>query len=324
MLFYKWPANEIKKGAKLIIRAGQKAVFFANGVIEGVFEQAGFYDIASEIIPFLSTLKDVSFENGDTGMRAEVYFVYSKELLLSWGTHQHMKISTPEVPSEIPVGCNGNLIIEIRDYQKLIEKVADVKDTCSLEDISERIMGELNPIVAKVIGSGQQNIGVNALIGLQQNSCKLGKVICTELDRELLNFGMGAANVNILRINYPNEVQQMAQRVAGQSFAGNLGNLSAVQTADSFDSHSSGNNIVAIGAQIAQQRASTTTEAPAQSTAGFSFTACGAASAAPVKFFPECGKPIREIPKPIAGRFCPTCRKTASEDLCPECGTHTM
>lgn len=30
VLFYKWPADEIKKGAKLIIRAGQKAVFFCK------------------------------------------------------------------------------------------------------------------------------------------------------------------------------------------------------------------------------------------------------------------------------------------------------
>ena len=79
MLFFKWPAKEIKRGAKLIIRMGQKAIFYANGVIEGVFEQPGNFDIASEIVPFLSTLKGVFTLRGDTGMRAEVYFINSKE-----------------------------------------------------------------------------------------------------------------------------------------------------------------------------------------------------------------------------------------------------
>ncbi len=109
-------------------------------MIEGVFEQAGSYDIVTDIVPFLSTLKGWFSLRGDTGMRAEVYFINSKQLLLQWGTRQRIMIPTPEVPSGIPVGCNGNLIVTFRDYQTFIEKVAGVKDTYSLSDISERIL----------------------------------------------------------------------------------------------------------------------------------------------------------------------------------------
>lgn len=35
VLFFKWPANELKKGARLVMRQGQKAVFFAGGEVEG-------------------------------------------------------------------------------------------------------------------------------------------------------------------------------------------------------------------------------------------------------------------------------------------------
>ena len=38
VLFYKWPRDEIKKGSHLIIRPGQKAIFYADGVVEGVRE----------------------------------------------------------------------------------------------------------------------------------------------------------------------------------------------------------------------------------------------------------------------------------------------
>ncbi|MDF2613272.1 MAG: hypothetical protein K0S71_1058 [Clostridia bacterium] len=184
-------------------------------------------------------------------MRAEVYFVNSKELLLSWGTRQRIMIPTPEVPSGIPVGCNGNMIVEFRDYQKFIEKVAGVKESYSLEDISERIMGELNPVVAEAILDGQQSIGVNALIGLQQNSRKLGKAIRVELDKELLDFGLGVTDVNVHSINYPAEVQKMAERVAGQSFVGNMGKYAAVQMADGFTIPGAGNDIASMGAQMA-------------------------------------------------------------------------
>ena len=35
IIFWKWTNREIKKGSKLIIRAGQDAIFMYNGKIEG-------------------------------------------------------------------------------------------------------------------------------------------------------------------------------------------------------------------------------------------------------------------------------------------------
>ena len=78
MIFWKWSNREIKKGSKLIIRPGQDAIFLNNGRIEGIFKDDGEYDIESQIIPFLSTLKGFKF-GFNSGMRAEVLFVNTKE-----------------------------------------------------------------------------------------------------------------------------------------------------------------------------------------------------------------------------------------------------
>src|SRR5690554_990290 len=80
MIFYKWSNNEIKKGSRLIIRPGQDAIFMFNGKIEGIFKDEGDYDIESQIIPFLSTLKGFKF-GFNSGMRAEVLFVNTKEFI---------------------------------------------------------------------------------------------------------------------------------------------------------------------------------------------------------------------------------------------------
>ena len=61
IIFWKWTNREIKKGSKLIIRAGQDAIFMYNGKIEGIFKDEGSFDIESQIIPFLSTLKELKF-----------------------------------------------------------------------------------------------------------------------------------------------------------------------------------------------------------------------------------------------------------------------
>ena len=60
-IFWKWTNKEIKKGSRLIIRPGQDAIFLYNGKIEGIFKDEGEFDIESQIIPFLSTLKGFKF-----------------------------------------------------------------------------------------------------------------------------------------------------------------------------------------------------------------------------------------------------------------------
>ena len=78
VIFYKWNNDEIKRGSRLIIRPGQDAIFMYNGRTEGIFREEGNYDIESDIIPFLSTLKGFRF-GFNSGLRAEVLFINTKE-----------------------------------------------------------------------------------------------------------------------------------------------------------------------------------------------------------------------------------------------------
>lgn len=268
----------------------------------------------TEITPFLSSLKGFFQLRGDTGMRAEVYFVNAKELLLTWGTRQRIMIPSPEVPSGIPIGCNGNLVVEFRDYLTFIKKVAGVKSTFSLDDISERIMGVLNPIIAECILAGERQVGVNALIGLQANSRALGRDISAELDKELFDIGLGVSSLNILSINYPKEVQEMAEKVAAQSFVGDVGRYTSIAMADSLGKEGGANAAgtvaqMAMGMQLGQQMA-----------ANMNNTAQPAAPVQPQE------SPQAEAGQPAAAeeRFCPNCRKMVKSNFCPDCGTKTV
>jgi len=266
----------------------------------------------SESGPFRATLEGIVNLRGDTGMRAEVYFINSKELLLQWGTRQRIMIPTPEVPAGIPVGCNGNLIITFRDYQVFIEKIAGIKDTFAIEDVSERILGELNPIVAEAILNGQQCIGVNALLGLQMNSRKLSKQIEEELDKELFDIGLGVADFTIQNFNYPEEVQRMAEKVAGQAFVGDVNRYATIAMADGMEKD--GGNMGAMGAQMAMgmQMASQMAGAMGQQ----------AAPQQPAQ--PAAPAQPQQAAAPSGDRFCPNCRKMVNGKFCPDCGTPTV
>ncbi|MEA4911647.1 MAG: SPFH domain-containing protein, partial [Oscillospiraceae bacterium] len=257
VLFYKWHNDEIKTGSTLVIRAGQNAVFYSGGRVAAVFENAGSFDIDTEIVPVLTDAAAWLQLKKDSGFRAEIYFINTKELTMNWGTRQRIMIPTAEVPSGIPVGMNGNLVVEFRDYQKFIEKVAGVKPTYTLDDIGERIRGELDSIVSDAILNGQTTVGLNALVALQANSRTLGKKMCEELDKEMFDIGLGVRDLNIISVNYPEEVQRMAEKVAGQSFIQDAAKYATVAAADGMENGGGGvaglGAQMAIGAQIAQQ-----------------------------------------------------------------------
>lgn len=296
VLFYKWRNDEIKRGSKLIIRPGQNVVFYDNGHISRVFTEPGSYDISTQIIPFLSDIQGLFELRFDSGLRAEVYFVNAKELLMNWGTRQRIMIPTTEVPSGIPVGMNGNLVIEFRDYLKFIEKIAGVRPTYALSDVSSRVLGELDGIIAECILGEDRSVGLNALVALQASNRALAAQMCEALDKEMFDIGLGVKDLNIISINYPPEAQAMAEKVAAQSFITDEGKYATVAAADGMAEGGGGvaglGAEMAIGAQVAQQI-----------TGG----AAPAAAAAPA-----------------GERFCTKCRKMVNGNFCPDCGTPTV
>ena len=164
IIFWKWTNREIKKGSKLIIRAGQDAIFMYNGKIEGIFKDEGSFDIESQIIPFLSTLKGFKF-GFNSGVRAEVLFVNTKEFTEKWGTKNPILIPTQALPGGMPIRAFGNFSFSVSDYITLIDKVAGVKQMYTVADVKERISAVLDQLLMKWIskeGKDMFNLQANA------------------------------------------------------------------------------------------------------------------------------------------------------------------
>ena len=134
ILFWKWSNKEIKKGSKLIVRPGQDAIFLYNGRVEGIFEDEGSYDIESEIIPFLSTLKGFKF-GFNSGLRAEVLFINTKEHLVKWGTKNAINLPAPGLPGGMPIRAFGTFSCKIADHMVLSDKLAGIKQMYTVEDV---------------------------------------------------------------------------------------------------------------------------------------------------------------------------------------------
>lgn len=230
MIFYKWHNREIKKGSRLIIRPGQDAIFLNNGRLEGIFQDDGDYDIESQIIPFLSTLKGFKF-GFNSGMRAEVLFVNTKELTIKWGTRNPINIPTPALPGGMPIRANGTYTIKVDDYVKLIDNIAGVKDSYCVDDIKLRISSVIDQLLMKWITKEGKD-----MFNLQANAFDISQGIATDLDQQIANTGIRVTGFNIMSFNYPEEIQAMITKNASHSMIGDLNRYQQVSMTDAMAS----------------------------------------------------------------------------------------
>lgn len=304
MIFWKWSNREIKRGSKLIIRPGQDAIFLNSGRIEGIFKDDGDYDIESQIIPFLSTLKGFKF-GFNSGMRAEVLFVNTKEFQVRWGTRGPINLPHPQMPGGLPVRANGTFSFKVSDYVALIDNIAGVKSSYCVEDVKERITAILDQLLMKwIVQEGKD------MFHLMANSFEISKGIKADLDMELVSTGMTITSFQIGNINYPESVQKMIDKVASQGMVGDVNRYQQISMTDAMaNGNLKGGGMASdmtgmmMGMQMAGQMMNQMNSQMNQSNPGMPNGGNASAQNAGAKpnFCPNCGT------KTNGGNFCPNC-----------------
>lgn len=301
VIFWKWTNREIKKDSKLIIKPGQDAIFLYNGAVEGIFTEPGNYTIDSQIIPFLSTLKGFKF-GFNSGLRAEVLFVNTKEFTCNWGTSSPIRLQAPGLPGGLPVRSNGKFSFKIDDYNVLIEKVAGIKQQFTVDDIRDRIRGILDGLLMKWI----TKVGGD-VFNLMANSVDIAKGIKEDLDMELLGIGLTITDFRISEFTYPENIQKRADQAAEYSMIGDMNRFQQVNMVDSMArggrTGTAGSNATdmanaMVGMQMGMAMAGQMAGAMNQMNNAATQTA--GTGTAP-KFCPNCGQPTN------GAKFCGNC-----------------
>ncbi len=312
-LFWKWQNDEIKKGSVLFIRPGQDAIFLYNGKCEGIFEDEGKYDIESQIIPFLSTLKGFKF-GFNSGLRSEVLFINTLEQTVKWGTKNAISIRIPELaadlPGGVPIRAFGTFNCAIADRDKLIDKLAGIHNVYSIEDVKEVIISSLDQLLMSWISKEGKD-----MFNLQADARNIAEGIKGDLDAEMAPYGISITKFNIESFNYPEEIKKMQEKAAAQAMIGNTDKYSKIAMADSFGKGGSGvaSDMVQMqmGMMMGQQMAQQMNMGYGQPQMGY-------------------GQPMMQQPQmqqmgqaaPVAGaKFCPNCgTATNGAKFCPNCG----
>lgn len=302
VLFYKFQNQEIKKGSKLIIRPGQDAIFLYNGRVEGIFQEDGEYDIESDIIPFLTTLKSFKFAF-NSPLKAEVLFINTKEIMVKWGTKNAINLPAPGLPGGMPIRAFGTFNCRVAAHDVVIDKLAGIRQTYTVGDVKERIVASLDQLLMSWIGKEGHD-----MFNLQMDAGNIAKGIEGELDADMRTIGIGISGFTIESFSYPEEIRKMQEKAAAQSMVGDMNKYTQMAAADSLGKGGGGGTGMAsdmvglqmgmaIGQQMVNQmnlngQANAASQAQGQP--------AGAGGQGP-KFCPNCGTPT------TGSKFCGNC-----------------
>ncbi len=220
--------NEIKNGAKLVVRPSQAAVFVNEGQVADVFGP-GTHTLATANLPILSTLKGWKY-GFESPFKAEVYFVSTKQFTdLKWGTMNPIMRRDPEF-GPIRLRAFGTYAIRVSDPAEFVKQIAGTNGRFTIDGINEQLR---NIIVSRFSDTlGESKIPMLDLAG---NQSELGDLIGGTIRPEFTGYGLELTKLLIENISLPPEVEAALDKRSSMGIIGNLNAFSQFQAANAME-----------------------------------------------------------------------------------------
>jgi len=203
VLAYRFPRyqNEIKMGARLIVREGQQAVFVNEGQIADVFGP-GTYKLTTQTIPVLTYLKnwDKLFESP---FKSDVYFMSTRlQLGRRWGTQQPITIRDKDF-GMVRMRAFGIYSYQIKDPGIFFKEIAGTRATYTVDEMEEQLRNQV--VSGMTAAFGGSNV---AFLDMAGNQGLLGDTVKAQLVPAFARYGLSLDSFMVENVSLPDEIQK--------------------------------------------------------------------------------------------------------------------
>jgi membrane protease subunit (stomatin/prohibitin family) len=233
-------ANEIKNGAKLIVRESQIAILVNEGEIADIFE-AGIYELTTQNMPLLTSLNhwDHSF---NSPFKAEVYFFNMKKFTdLKWGTKNPIMLRDKEFGA-LRIRSFGSYNIHIVDPELFLREIVGTDGYFSVDEISDQLRNLIVTYFATILG--QMKVPV---LDLAANYEMLGDFIQDKIAKDFSAYGLELDRLLIENISLPPKVEEALDNRTSMELTGDLDKYLKYQSAQSLTMNTTSNDAINMG-----------------------------------------------------------------------------
>jgi membrane protease subunit (stomatin/prohibitin family) len=229
-LVYRFPVynQEIKMGAKLVVREGQVALFVNEGQVADLFTP-GTYTLSTQNIPILTTLRGWKY-GFESPFKAEVYFFNTRLFTdLKWGTTNPVMMRDAEF-GMIRLRAFGTYALRIADAKVFFSNVVGTQGLTTTDEIT----GQLRSTILSRLSDALAEAKIAAL-DLAAHYDELSAAGKKVLGEEFASFGLELARFFIENVSLPDEVEKAIDQRSKLGVLGDrLGQYAQMQAAEAI------------------------------------------------------------------------------------------
>jgi membrane protease subunit (stomatin/prohibitin family) len=220
--------NEIKNGAKLVVRESQAAVFVNEGQVADVFQFPGTFTLTTQNLPILGKLKGWKY-GFESPFKAEVYFVSMKRFTdLKWGTANPVMLRDPEF-GPVRLRAFGTYVVRVDKPVDLIRAAVGTDARFTTDEIVAQLRNMIVSQFAETLGESKI-----AALDLAGNYDALAQAMLGKVKPEFSQYGLDVPQLLIENISLPPEVEQALDKRTSMGVIGDLGRFTQFQAANAI------------------------------------------------------------------------------------------
>jgi len=208
--------NQIKNGAKLVVRPGQVAIFVSGGKIADVFEP-GTHVLETKNLPLLSTLQGWKY-GFDSPFKAEVCFVATRQVAdLKWGTPNPVIVRDPGL-GPVRVRAFGTFTLKARDPRRLLTELVGSDATFVADEVTTLVRSIIVNAFAELVGTTATSV-VDLAASYPALSERLRRAVVERIDDE---YGLDVPQLYLVNVSVPSEVEEALDARSSRAAVGDV------------------------------------------------------------------------------------------------------
>jgi membrane protease subunit (stomatin/prohibitin family) len=230
VLAYRFPRfqNEIKMGARLVVREGQNAVFVNEGRLADVFSP-GTYTLSTQNLPLLTTLMGWKY-GFNSPFKAEVYFISMRQWTdRKWGTQNPVMMRDSEI-GPVRIRAFGTYAFHVADPKTFLRQLVVTDPSFESYEISSQLRDTIVARIADVIAGAKIPV-----LDLAGNYEKISRVALDIVGPDLKSMGLALTLFYVENISLPPEVEQALDTRSKMGLLGDLNRYAQYQSATAID-----------------------------------------------------------------------------------------
>ena len=219
--------NEIKYGAKLVVREGQMAVFVNEGQLADVFKP-GTYTLTTQNLPVLATLKGWKY-GFNSPFKAEVYFISTRKFTdLKWGTPGPAMMRDKDF-GMVRATSFGIYSIRAKDGGIIVKDLVGTEGRFSVAQVEENLRGKIGLRIKELM----PELGI-PVIEMSAKVYEMGNKLREQLTPDFEALGLELVEVQVQNVGLPEEVEKAIDARGAMAAVGNLQAYTQYETASSI------------------------------------------------------------------------------------------